>query len=75
MFELWPEHVDAIEVFVRCDTQWTVLVGMGVLHHEGLNYERVASVARDWCGLKLSAKLLDQIRWLEDEAKGILNRS
>ena len=72
-FDVWPENWDAVDVFMQCDTQWTVLVGFGGVHHEGLDYRKVASVARDWCGLELSRDLLGQIRVMENEAKQILN--
>jgi hypothetical protein len=78
-FELWPEHRDAVAVFARCTTQWSVLIGGGGLselfvHHEGLDYEKVACVARDWLRIDLSPRLLDQVRVMEDEAKKLLNR-
>lgn len=73
-FEVWPENWDAVEIFRACDTQWNVLLGLGGLYYEGLDYERVAVVARDWMGLPLTRDLLARIRVLENEGKKILNR-
>ena len=33
-FELWPEHVPAVDLFIRCGTQWRT-TGEGVM---GLDY-------------------------------------
>lgn len=73
-FDVWPENWNAVDVFQQCGTQWTVLVGMGGVFHEGLDYRKVACVAREWCGLELSRELLAQIRVMEHEAKKFLNR-
>lgn len=71
--EVWPENWDAVQVFCACDSQWTTLLGWGALYYQGLDYAKVASVARDWCGLPLSRELLARIRVMEAEAKQILN--
>lgn len=71
--DVWPEHWDAVQVFCACDTQWIVLLGLGGLYYQGLDYQRVAGVARDWFGLVLTRALLAQIRVMEHEAKQILN--
>jgi hypothetical protein len=74
-FEVWPEHWDAVEVFRSCDTQWTLHLGaLGGLFYQGLDYRKVASVARDWFGIEPKKELLAQIRVMEDEARKILNR-
>lgn len=78
-FELWPQHVDAWEVFYRCETQWTVHIVAGAMsggfvQYDGIPIERVTCIARDWLGITLTRELLDQIRVLEDEAKDIRNR-
>lgn len=73
-FEVWPENWDAVQIFRQCDTQWTVLIGWATLYYEGLDYQKAASVARDWCGIALTPELLTQIRVMENEAKKILNR-
>jgi len=73
-FEVWPENWDAVEIFRACDTQWTVLLGLGGLYYEGLDYTRVAGVARDWLGVPLTRDLLARIRVMESEGKKLLNR-
>jgi hypothetical protein len=71
---VWPEHWDAVELFRHCATQWTVHLGLGGLYYQGLDYERVASVAREWFEMTPTRKLLWQVRVMEDEARKILNR-
>lgn len=71
--DVWPEHWDAAQVFCACDSQWTALLGWRGLYYQGLDYQKVASVARDWFGLTLTKRLLDQIRVMEHEARQILN--
>jgi hypothetical protein len=71
--DVWPENWDAAEVFCRCDSQWIVLLGLGGLYYQGLDYQRVTCVARDWLGVTPTRQLLDQIRVMEHEAKKILN--
>lgn len=80
LFELWPEHVNAWAVFVRCEDQWDMHMaagafGGGFVFYEGVPIERVTAIARDWLGLKLSQELLDQVRILVSEAKAIKNSS
>ncbi len=72
-FELWPEHQKAYEVFTTCDTQWVVLLGIGAVYYQALDYARVGQIAREWLGIELTRELLLQLRVMEDEGKQILN--
>lgn len=73
-FELWPEHVNALEVFQCCSDQWTVHLGLGVVYFQGLDWAKAASVARDWLGIQPTKTLLAQLGILVDEARQILNK-
>ncbi len=42
-FELWPEHVPAVELFYAVQTQWRVLPSG---HFQGLDYPAVESLMR-----------------------------
>ncbi|MBX3588853.1 MAG: DUF1799 domain-containing protein [Ramlibacter sp.] len=61
-----------MQLFMSSATQWVVLVGMGGVHYQGLDYSKVRAVA-DWMGLTPGKELLWQLRVLEDEARGVLN--
>lgn len=53
-------------------TQWVVLVGMGGVHYQGLDYSKVQAVT-NMMGVTPSRELLWQLRVMEDEARGVLN--
>lgn len=46
--EVWPEHRAAVEVFAACETQWTLLVGMGACAYSGLFYPGVQALVAAW---------------------------
>jgi hypothetical protein len=71
--EIWPEHAEAVQLFKACDTQWTVHLGLGGLYYQGLDFQKAASIARDWLDIKPTRTLLAQLAILQDEAKQILN--
>jgi hypothetical protein len=71
-FEVWPEHWDAVRLFQACDTQWTVLLGVGGGYHQGLDMCKV-EIVREWLSIPRSAELLWQLRVMTSEAKKYLN--
>jgi hypothetical protein len=70
--EVWPEHWDAVRLFQACDSQWTVLLGMGGLYYQGLDMSKV-EIVRGWLQIEPSADLLGQLRVMTNEAKKYLN--
>lgn len=74
-FELWPEHWAAWEVFLSCRTQWRILVGMGGIQYQGLDYPALESAMR-MLGLKGKKRreAFWQLQVLEDEALDVINR-
>ncbi|MGE4244285.1 DUF1799 domain-containing protein [Ramlibacter sp.] len=75
--EVWPEHVEAIRLFVACHdqwiTQWLVSKHAARQYHQGLDYGRAAEVA-GWLGIAKTPELFRQLEILVDEAKPIRNR-
>lgn len=62
-YEVWPEHVDVLRMFLRCQTQWRAGPN-GVL---GLDY----GVVLQLCGLYAvddTAQLLDDLQIMESHA-------
>jgi hypothetical protein len=62
-YEVWPEHVDVVKMFLRCQTQWRSGPN-GVL---GLDY----GVVLQLCGLyavENRAQLLDDLQIMECHA-------
>ena len=60
-FEVEPENWEAVVLFMRCQTQWTV-GGMG--QRVGLNYLGVECVAR-LSAIELTPDRFDQLQLLE----------
>lgn len=73
-YELWPEHWDAWQVFLSCATQWRILVGMGGVRYQGLDYGGVESVMR-FQGIKGKDRreIFSQLQVLEEEALKVIN--
>jgi hypothetical protein len=72
VLEVWPEQWDAVRLFKACETQWSVLLGMGGAYYQGLDMARVEPV-RDWLGIAKSEELLWQLNVMANEAKKYLN--
>lgn len=70
--EVWPEHMPAVQVFLRCGTQWrTSMAG-----YVGLDYnvafrllDRVAGSPDEW------DDMLDCIRVMESEALRVIREA
>lgn len=69
---VWEEHHPALEVFLLCRTQWRVLVGMGGVSYQGLDYPAVESVMR-MQGIDDAGEILSQLQHLEAGALEALN--
>lgn len=73
-FEVLPENMDAVEVFMAMQTNWTLLAGMAGVIYQCLNYTALESVFRMMnIPRKKWRSLFDDIRILELSALPILN--
>lgn len=61
VFEVDPENWDAVVLFMRCQTQWTI---GGTGQRTGLNYSGVEVVAR-FSRVEFTPDLFDQVQLLE----------
>lgn len=71
---MWPENVQAVELFQQLGTQWLAAPMGGYL---GLNYAVLPTVIA-WCGIRIAPEDMPDVwqalRWLEGEALGLLNK-
>ncbi len=70
---MWPENVQAVEIFQQLGTQWQAAPMGGYL---GLNYAVLPTVM-EWAGIRVHADDMPDVwhalRWLENAALGVLN--
>ena len=73
-YELWPQHARAWWLFVGCQTQWRLAVGMNGAYWVGLEMPGVDVIRRaqgisdaDW------PEVLGQLQVLERESKALRN--
>lgn len=69
MYQLWPEHAEAVDLFLRCMTQWRATSG-GVI---GLDYGVVLSMASLY-GISDTAKAMEDLQVMELHAVEIINK-
>jgi hypothetical protein len=73
-FEIYPENLLALEVFLALQTQWNVIAGMSGVIYQGVNYQALNSV---FSMLSIPSKdrpaLFQDIRVMEQAAIVILN--
>lgn len=68
-FEIWPENWSAVEMFLRCQTQWrTTMAGVC-----GLDYTSVEWLFRLY-GVKDQLAVLESLQVMEAVAIKILNK-
>lgn len=72
--EVWPAHVDALNLFLACMGQLQQHIGMGGAHWRAAQAVNVGQEAR-WQGLhgKRQARVVRQYRQIEQEALAVLN--
>ena len=69
-YEVWPEHEDAVTLFLRCQTQWRV-GGLGVV---GLDYAVVLQVM-DLYAVGDRRQSLEDLQVMESRAKELMNKA
>ncbi|CAN5439389.1 hypothetical protein BH10PSE18_BH10PSE18_19080 [soil metagenome] len=73
-FELWPEHVDAFEVFYACRRQWRIAVGAGGVWYQGLDMGAVdVAMRRLDVAREDQREVFLQLQIMEEEAAKVLN--
>ena len=73
--ELPPEQWDAWQVFLGCEHNWRVLVGMSAVHYDGIDTTSMRSVM-EMLGIKPRRQrdVFWMVRVLESEARKFLNK-
>lgn len=74
VYEVWPEHWDAVRLLMACDTQWIAIAGMRGVYWQGLDFTRAASIAQTWLGLAPNPQLFNQLHTLVLEARPLRNK-
>jgi hypothetical protein len=69
-FEVWPEHEDAVLLFLRCQTQWR-MGGSGVV---GLDYGVVLQMM-DLYAVSNRRQTLEDLQVMESRARELLNKA
>ena len=69
VFEVWPEHEDAILMFLRCQTQWRA-GGNGII---GMDYGVVLQVM-DLYAVGNRRQVLEDLQIMEAHAKELFNK-
>ncbi|OGT57914.1 MAG: hypothetical protein A3E01_05425 [Gammaproteobacteria bacterium RIFCSPHIGHO2_12_FULL_63_22] len=74
-FELPPEQWRAWEVFTACERNWRVLIGIGLVHYDGIDNTAMQS-AMHMLGVKRKHQrnVFWMVRVLEGEARKFLNQ-
>ena len=69
-FWLWPEHLNAFDLFMRCQTQWRIS-GLGQV--TGFCYDSVLAIAKlyEYDDLK---SIIEDLQIMEIKAIEILNK-
>ncbi|MAF43069.1 MAG: hypothetical protein CMI54_02710 [Parcubacteria group bacterium] len=49
VFNVWPEHAKALDIFLKCSTQWRVIAGMGGAVFQGIDYTALKAVIDLFC--------------------------
>jgi hypothetical protein len=68
-YPLWPEHADAVDLFLRCMTQWRAS-GNGVI---GLDYGVVLQLASLY-GIRDPGATLEELQVMELHARDLINK-
>ena len=69
-FEVWPEHEDAVLLFLQCQTQWRV-GGSGVV---GLDYGVVLQMM-DLYAVGNRRQALEDLQIMESRARELINKA
>lgn len=68
-YQIWEEHLEALEVFLACSRQWRVVAGLGP---QGLDASALRSTMQ-MLGVEDQRNMLYQVQEIESGALEILN--
>lgn len=71
-FEIWPECVNAVEVFLACATQWKAIVAPDRLIYQGIDYAGLNAVM-EMVDAPDRKQLFADVRTMELAALDVLN--
>jgi hypothetical protein len=75
VFEVWPENVQAVELFSLVASQWRAVAGFAGARFLGLDYAAIEAVMRMRnVRTKERGRLFDDLRVMEGAALAELNR-
>ncbi|WP_157957095.1 DUF1799 domain-containing protein [Salinicola salarius] len=70
--DCWPEHWDALQVFLSCGSQWrTIVTGKSIIY-QGLDYGAVEAVIR-LRGIAEPWQVFEQVGQIERGAMEVIN--
>ena len=69
-YEVWPEHKDAVSIFLKCQTQWRV-AAFGVV---GLDYGPILQIM-DLYDVDNRRQTLEDLQIMESRAKELINKA
>lgn len=69
VYSVWPEHMDVLELFMRCMTQWRCGAS-GVI---GLDYGVVMQMASLY-QIQDLARVMEDLQIMELHARGLINK-
>lgn len=73
VLDVWPENVEAVELFFAVQTQWRLVAGFGTVIYHGLDYTAVEAAMR-MRRTRDRARLFAQLQVMEAAAMSVLNR-
>ena len=69
-YEVWPEHEDAVIMFLRCQTQWRTTMS-GVM---GLDYGVILQLM-DLYAVEEKRQMMEDLQVMESHARDLLNKA
>lgn len=70
---IWPEHVEAWELFLACARQWRIVAGMAGAFYQGLDAAALAATM-EMMGVADKRTRLRQVGQIESGALEVLNQ-
>lgn len=65
--DLYPDCIDAYNVFCRCATQWRIVAGMGGAVHQGIDYTALETVM-NFLNISDKSAVFDDVQYIEHGA-------
>lgn len=72
-FEVWPDNVETLRVFLALETQWNTASGLGGGFVTGINYPSILAVFELY-GIEDRRAMFDDLRAMELAARTELNK-